>query len=68
MAEFSRLKTDYEIPPILARAIDELEEGVVNECSYVDCLQDEVHGACRILDDEEKESEIIQYYCRRRWV
>lgn len=67
MAKFIPLKVDYEIPPLLQKAIDELQQGVEDEVLYVDCLQDEVRGSCRILGDDEKEKEIIDYYCRRRW-
>ena len=45
MAEFQQLKTAYKIPEMLQRDIDALEEGVKNEVSYVDCLQDEVRGS-----------------------
>lgn len=45
MAEFQQLKTSYKIPEMLQRDIDALEEGVKNEVSYVDCLQDEVRGS-----------------------
>lgn len=65
--KFVQLKTDYEIPKLLQDAIDALEEGVKNHVTYIDCLQDEVHACCRELDDDEREREIIEYYCLRRW-
>lgn len=68
MAKFRQLKVDYEIPPSLQRAIDDLQKGVEEDVLYVDCLQDEVRGSCRVLDDDEKENQIIDYYCRRRWL
>ena len=67
MAKFRQLKVDFPIPKILQQDIDALEEGIKNHVSYVDCLQNEVHGSARILDDEEKEKVIIDYYCRYRW-
>ena len=67
MAKFVQLKTDYPIPDLLQRDIDALQKGVEEGVSYIDCLQDEIRGSCRILDDDEKEEEIIDYYCRRRW-
>lgn len=73
MAEFQQLKTSYKIPEMLQRDIDALEEGVRNEVSYVDCLQDEVRGSAHGVTDgedgltEEQAEEIIDYYCRKRW-
>lgn len=67
MAKFKQLKVDFPLPKQLQQDIDALEEGVKNKVLYVDCLQDEVHGSARTLDDEEKEKMIIDYYCRRRW-
>lgn len=58
---------------MLQRDIDALEEGVKNEVSYVDCLQDEVRGSAHGVTGgengitEDKAEEIIDYYCRRRW-
>lgn len=66
-SKFVQLKTDYEIPELLQRAIDALQKGVEEDVLYVDCLQDEVRSCSRELDDDEKEDEIIEYYCRRRW-
>ena len=73
MAEFKQLKTSFRIPEKLQEDIDALEEGVRNEVSYVDCLQDEIssmaHGVTDAEDGitEEQAEEIIDYYCRRRW-
>ena len=73
MAEFQQLKTAYKIPEMLQRDIDALEEGVKNEVSYVDCLQDEVRGSAHGVTGgengitEDQDEEIIDYYCRRRW-
>lgn len=67
MAEFTQLKTDFKIPELLQKDIDALEEGVRNNVSYIDCLQDEVKGSSRVLGNEEQEEIIINYYCRRRW-
>ena len=67
MAEFKQLKTDFKIPELLQKDIDALEEGVRNNVSYIDCLQDEVRGSSRVLGNEEQEEIIINYYCRRRW-
>lgn len=74
MAEFQQLKTAYKIPKMLQRDIDALEEGVKNEVSYVDCLQDEVRGSAHGVTGgengitEDQAEEIIDYYyCRRRW-
>lgn len=58
---------------MLQRDIDALEEGVKNEVSYVDCLQDEVRGSAHGVTGGEngitkdQAEEIIDYYCRRRW-
>ena len=62
-----RLKVNYTLPKMLADAIDELEKGIEEKVSYVDCLQDEVRSCARLLDPEHEE-EIIDYYCRRRWL
>lgn len=72
MAEFARLQTSYKIPEMLQRDIDALEEGVKNEVTYVDCLQDEVRSSAHgVVGDgltDDQADEIIDYYCRRRWV
>lgn len=73
MAEFKQLKTDYKIPEMLQRDIDALEEGVINDVLYIDCLQDEVRSSAHGCTGgengltEEQAEEIITYYCRRRW-
>lgn len=54
MAEFQQLKTAYKIPEMLQRDIDALEEGVKNEVSYVDCLQDEVRESAHGVTGGEK--------------
>lgn len=41
MSKFVELKTSYKIPELLQRDIDALREGVENNVSYIDCLQDE---------------------------
>ena len=46
---FTRLKTSYPLPKLLENAIDELENGVKNNVSYIDCLQDEIRANSRIL-------------------
>jgi hypothetical protein len=75
--DFKQLKTSYRIPYMLQRDIDALEEGVRNNVSYIDCLQDEVRSSAHGCTDgtyengggltEEQAEEIITYYCRRRW-
>ena len=73
MPEFTQLKTDYTIPPMLQKDVDALQKGVEEDVLYVDCLQDEVrqsaHGYTGGEDGltEEQAEEIITYYCRRRW-
>lgn len=73
MAEFKQLKTSYRIPKMLQDDIDALEEGVRNEVSYVDCLQEELRSTAHGVTDaedgltEEQAEEIIDYYYRRRW-
>lgn len=60
MAEFQQLKTAYKIPEMLQRDIDALEEGVKNEVSYVDCLQDEVKMVCSGVTGGEMVSQRIR--------
>lgn len=72
MAEFKQLKTSFPIPEKLQEDIDALEDGVRNEVSYVDCLQEELrsmaHGVTgEDVLTEEQADEIIDYYYRRRW-
>lgn len=73
MSEFKQLKTSYKIPEMLQKDIDALEEGVKNNVSYIDCLQDEVRSSAHGVTDydggltEDQAEEIITYYCRRRW-
>lgn len=67
MAKFKQLKVNFHLPKQLQQDIDALEEGVKNKVLYVDCLQNEVQSSARMLTDEDQESMIIDYYCRRRW-
>ncbi len=67
MAKFKQLKVDFPLPKQLQQDIDALEEGVKNKVLYVDCLQNEVQSSARMLTDEDQESMIIDYYCKRRW-
>lgn len=73
MSKFVELKTNYNIPPMLQRDIDELKKAVENNASYIDCLQDEIRGSAHGCTGgkggltEEQAEEIITYYCRRRW-
>lgn len=67
MAKFKQLKVNFPLPKQLQQDIDALEEGVKNKVLYVDCLQNEVQSSARMLTDEDQESMIIDYYCRRRW-
>ena len=69
MSKFVELKTSYKIPELLQRDIDALREGVENNVSYIDCLQDENRSSAHIVTDygliEEQAEEIIDYYCMR---
>lgn len=72
MAEFKQLKTSFPIPEKLQEDIDALEDGVRNEVSYVDCLQEELRSMAHGFTGEdglteEQADEIIDYYYRRRW-
>lgn len=67
MAKFKQLKVNFPLPKQLQQDIDALEEGVKNKVLYVDCLQNEVQSSARMLTDEDQESMIIDYYCKRRW-
>ena len=70
MSKFVELKTSYKIPELLQRDIDALREGVENNVSYIDCLQDEIRSSAHLVTDygltEEQAEEIIDYYCRGR--
>ena len=65
--KFKQLKVDFPIPEMLQRDIDALQKGVEDGVSYIDCLQDEIHGSCRTLNNDEQEEIILNYYVRRRW-
>lgn len=72
MAEFKQLKTSFPIPEKLQEDIDALEDGVRNEVSHVDCLQEELRSMAHDVTGEdglteEQAEEIIDYYYRRRW-
>lgn len=72
MAEFKQLNTSFPIPEKLQEDIDALEDGVRNEVSYVDCLQEELRSMAHGVTGEdwlteEQADEIIDYYYRRRW-
>lgn len=49
MSKFVELKTSYKIPELLQRDIDALREGVENNVSYIDCLQDENRSSAHIV-------------------
>lgn len=65
--KFKRLDLGYELPIQLQKDIDALEEGVKNQVSYIDCLQDEVWSSARLLDNEDDMNKIIDFYCRRNY-
>lgn len=65
--KFERLDLGYELPRQLEQAINELEEGVLNNVLYIDCLQDEVRSCSRFLEDDDDMNRIIDFYCRRRY-
>ena len=51
MSKFVELKTSYKIPELLQRDIDALREGVENNVSYIDCLQDEIRSSAHLVTD-----------------
>lgn len=65
--KFERLDLGYELPRQLEQAINELEEGVLNNVLYIDCLQDEVRSCSRFLEDDDDMNRVIDFYCRRRY-
>lgn len=67
LKKFERLDLGYELPRQLEQAINELEEGVLNNVLYIDCLQDEVRSCSRFLEDDDDMNRIIDFYCRRRY-
>ncbi|MBR1742341.1 MAG: hypothetical protein IJ733_10855 [Lachnospiraceae bacterium] len=65
---FIRKEFDFELPVQLEKMIDELETAIKNHATYIDCIQDEIRSLSRYLDDDDKENQVIDYYCRRRWL
>lgn len=63
-----RAEFDFELPEQLEDMIDELEKAIEEKATYIDCIQDEIRSLSRLLDDDDKEDQIIEYYCRRRWI
>lgn len=61
-----------EMPQLMEEMIDQLEEAIENHDLIIDCIQDEIrslaHGFTDVNWDEDKAEEIIDYYCRRRWL
>ena len=61
------MKASFCIPEKLQEDIDAIEEGVRNEVSYVDCLQEELHSMAPGVTDaedgftKERVEEIIDY-------
>ena len=70
----------FSLPKNLLDAIKELEDGINNGVSYVDCLQDEIrswaHGLTYDSEEdaleyggltEDQAEEVITFFCRRRF-
>ena len=74
LKEFDKFEIG-NLPEMLKKDIMSLREGIVNNVSYIDCLQDEVRGSAHgVTGDEnhgciseEYAEEIISFFCRRRW-
>lgn len=59
---------DFDLPVELEEEVHELEKAIVEHPTIVDCLQDEIRSLARLFDDEDKEEQVIDFFCRRRWV
>lgn len=59
---------DFIMPVPLQNMIHELEDAIANHSLIIDCIQDEIRSLSRMLDDEEEEEQIIEFFCRRRWL
>jgi hypothetical protein len=58
---------DFSLPKELAASIHDLEQAVAEQSTLIDCYQDEIRSWSRLLDDADKESQVIEFFCRKRW-
>ena len=63
---------NFELPEGIVKAVEELEQAVKDEKLYVDCIQDEIRSLAHGYTDagltEEQAEEVIDFYCRRRFL
>lgn len=67
-----RAKFDFKVPRRIEEMIDELEKAVNEKSLHCDLYQDEIrslaHGCTDTEITEDQAEEIIDYYCRTRFV
>jgi hypothetical protein len=58
---------EFDLSDALKMEIHELEAAIEEHSPFIDCVQDEIRSLSRLLDDEDKENQVIDFFCRRRW-
>ena len=63
---------DFVLPDGIVKMVSELEQAVKEKKLYVDCIQDEIRSLAHGYTDagltEEQAEEVIDFYCRKRFV
>lgn len=54
---------DFNLPQMLLDCIEEYKKDT--NPLHKDLYQDEIRSLCRELDDDDKENEVIEYFCRK---
>jgi len=61
----------FSLPAGLLKMVEELNNAIKIDASYIDCIQDEIRSLAHGYTDagltEEQAEQVIDYYCRRRW-
>lgn len=63
---------NFEVPYDIIEAVLALENAINERATYIDCLQDEIRNLahCSVDNDltYEQSEQIIDFFCRRRWL
>lgn len=54
---------DFNLPTMLLNLLEEYKKD--ENPLHKDLYQDEIRSLCRDLDDDDKENEVIEYFCRK---
>ena len=62
---------NFKLPDDITKAVHELEKGLAQKVTYIDCLQDEIRNLAHCSAEYdltfEQSEEVIDFFCRKRW-